>query len=166
MKIVYIAHPIGGDVVGNLEKITSIVRNINRTQPNIVPLVPYYADCLALDDTNPEERARGLQNGQAILKSDAIDELWLFGDRISDGMLREICTAALRDIPIIPKTQATADALEVEETKEQISFYQDPEICILTCESCEKDTDMDTMTADDDSNWFCPSCWDTLKLML
>lgn len=35
-------------------------------------------------------------------------------------------------------------------------------IPLMKCESCEKDTDIETMTSDDDSNWFCPECWKEL----
>lgn len=33
----------------------------------------------------------------------------------------------------------------------------------ITCESCTKQcTDIETMSQDDDSNWFCPECWEEL----
>ena len=35
MKVVYIAHPISGDIQGNLEKIRQIARIINLTEPDI-----------------------------------------------------------------------------------------------------------------------------------
>jgi len=112
MKIIYLAHPIGGDVPGNLKKIISIVRDINLTQPNVVPLVPYYADCLALCDNTQQERKRGLENGHAILKSGAIDEVWLYGPRISEGMMAEMIVATLQEIPVIAKTKETIAQLE------------------------------------------------------
>lgn len=40
MKTAYIAHPVSGDVKGNVEKIIAIVRHINLTEPDIVPFVP------------------------------------------------------------------------------------------------------------------------------
>lgn len=40
------------------------------------------------------------------------------------------------------------------------------EPCFLKCESCEKETDMATMTADADSNWFCAECWEELEPIL
>ena len=30
------------------------------------------------------------------------------------------------------------------------------------CESCLKRTKIETMNQDDDSNWFCPECWEEL----
>jgi len=35
-------------------------------------------------------------------------------------------------------------------------------ICLVGCESCEKETDVEIMSQDDDSNWFCHECWKEL----
>ncbi|MCJ8153222.1 hypothetical protein MKJ01_05535 [Chryseobacterium sp. SSA4.19] len=35
-------------------------------------------------------------------------------------------------------------------------------ISLQECLGCDKETDMETMTSDDDSNWFCPECWKEL----
>jgi hypothetical protein len=90
MKIVYIAHPIGGDVEANLADLRRIIRKINM-QPGagVVPFVPYYADVVSLDDSNPDERARGMENGRRVISSGIVDEMWLTGPRISPGMEQE-----------------------------------------------------------------------------
>lgn len=36
------------------------------------------------------------------------------------------------------------------------------DVCYEACENCEKNFDMDTMTADADDNYFCPRCWEAL----
>lgn len=113
MKIVYIAHPISGDVKGNLKKIVKIVRSINLSMPDIVPLAPYYVDLLALDDNTKKERARGIQNDIAILKSGAIKEVWLYGNRISIGMGEEIKLARKLGIEVIGMTMETRKELFV-----------------------------------------------------
>lgn len=94
--IVYIAHPISGDVAGNLAKIERIVKHIYNSPKyaTILPLVPYYLDCLVLDDENPQQRQTGLQNGLKILSREGfINELWLFGPTISQGMKQEVFAA-------------------------------------------------------------------------
>jgi hypothetical protein len=101
MKIVYIAHPISGDIHGNLEKIRLIVRKMNLEHSDIVPFAPYWVDCHALDDTVPEERARGIKNDTAFFQKGVIDEVWLFGDRISFGMQLEMDMAICMGIPVI-----------------------------------------------------------------
>ena len=105
MKIAYIAHPVSGDVKGNIEKIIAIVRAININEPNVVPFVPYLADLYALDDNIPEERARGIQNDIHLLKSGFINEVRLYGDRISNGMQAEIELAEEMNIPVVAMTK-------------------------------------------------------------
>jgi hypothetical protein len=107
MKIVYIAHPISGDIKGNLEKIRQIVREINLNEPDVVPFAPYWIDCHALDDTIPAERERGIKNDHEFLTRGFIDEMWLFGDRISNGMSHEVAIALKQRIPVISQTEAT-----------------------------------------------------------
>ena len=112
MKIVYIAHPIAGDVHGNVEKILNIVKEINMTREDAVPFAPYITDVLALDDNIPEERSRGIKNGIQILRSGMVDELWVYGEKISGGMAAEIDLAfelniiirIMDPITIIPPT--------------------------------------------------------------
>lgn len=118
MKIIYIAHPIGGDVAGNLEKIRLIVRELNLQNSQIVPFAPYWLDCHALDDTVLEERIRGIRNGEVWLKRRLVDEVWLYGERISNGMYGEILMAHHHDIPVVPMTEQTKQAY-----KELLSVY-------------------------------------------
>lgn len=41
-KIVYIAHPISGNIKENLADLIRIIRVINLTQDDVTPLAPYY----------------------------------------------------------------------------------------------------------------------------
>ena len=107
MKIVYIAHPLSGDIEGNLSKVSDIIRYINLTEPDILPFAHYFVDCHALDDTIPEERERGIKNDIALLKAGFINEVWLYGDRISNGMRHEIELAESLNIPVIQKSPST-----------------------------------------------------------
>ena len=113
MRIVYIAHPIGGDVEQNLKKIRAIVRHLNLTEPHTVPFAPYYVDVVSLDDAKPEERARGIKNGLAVLaRPGAVDELRLFGDTITSGMRAEVTAAHAMRIPIVCDNQEIRRHLE------------------------------------------------------
>lgn len=107
MKIAYIAHPVSGDIAGNIEKIKQIVRNINLTEPDTVPFVPYYSDLHALNDNVPEERKRGIENNTALFKAGVIDEIRLYGDFISAGMAQECLLAAENGITIKPMNNLT-----------------------------------------------------------
>jgi len=107
MKIIYIAHPVSGDIKGNLKKVAQIGREINLNEPDIVPLSQFFFDCHCLDDSILEERERGIKNDVAILTSGLIDEVRLYGDRISKGMESEINLATELNIPIRPMTKET-----------------------------------------------------------
>lgn len=101
-KIVYIAHAVAGDVENNLADLRRILRRINLECPyTVIPIAPYYADVVSLDDTDPNERKRGIHNDTTLIKSGCISEIWLTGDRISNGMQSEINLAKTLNIPVI-----------------------------------------------------------------
>ena len=102
-KIVYIAHPIGGNVQANLASLRSIVHFINTSPKHaaVVPFVPYYADVVAMDDNVPEQRQCGLKNGQEILsRKGMVDEVWVTGHTISPGMQEEVFCAFRNGIKV------------------------------------------------------------------
>lgn len=107
MKVAYIAHPISGDPGGNARKVLGIVRSINLLEPDVVPFAPYIVDCFALHDDIPEERERGIKNDIALFKKGFIDEVRLYGDRISNGMTYEIDLALKLGIEVRPMTEET-----------------------------------------------------------
>jgi hypothetical protein len=107
MVVAYIAHPISGDIEGNIRKVKAILREINLTEPEVVPFAPYLVDLGVLDDSIPEERARGIKNDHEFFNRKFIDEIWLYGDRISSGMWEEIKLADKLAVKVVPKTQAT-----------------------------------------------------------
>lgn len=107
MKIAYIAHPVSGDVTKNIEAIIGIVRDINLTEPETVPFCPYLGDLYALDDNDPNERARGIKNDVHLLKAGFIDEVRLYGDRISNGMQHEIELAESLGIAVVSRSKGT-----------------------------------------------------------
>lgn len=105
-RIAYIAHPIGGNVEENLKSLRAVIYNINKYEKDTVPFCPYYADVVSLDDNDPLQRARGIANDVAILtRPGMVDELRLYGDRISAGMKEEAAIARAMGIPIICGSQ-------------------------------------------------------------
>ena len=102
MKIVYIAHPIGGNVTENLCKIRDIIREINIHNPGVVPFVPYFADAMSMDDSIPAERSRAIKNNMELLnRKGVVDEIWLYGHTITKGMRQEVETAIMNKIPVV-----------------------------------------------------------------
>lgn len=91
MKIVYIAHPIGGDVEGNLKKLQEIYEYLSfQYDGEIVPFIPYYATVNSLDDRSPDARMMGMRHNKEFFKRNIIDEMWLYGPKVSSGMALEI----------------------------------------------------------------------------
>ncbi len=111
MKIAYIAHPISGDIKGNIEKIKAIVREINLTEPDVVPFAPYIVDCESLNDDIPAERERGIKNDIELFNRKFIDEVRLYGAHISNGMKAEIKLAKALAIPVVNKTLISSQEL-------------------------------------------------------
>lgn len=119
MKIVYIAHPISGDIGNNLKKIIGIIHKLNTTRNDIVPFAHYWVDCHALDDDVPEQRQRGIDNDTELFKRKFIDELWLYGNRISNGMRAEIKLCMELGIPVFamtPETEKELPGIYLEQT--------------------------------------------------
>lgn len=106
LKTVYPAHPISGDVEGNLARVRAIVRELHFT-PGIMPVAPYVADCGILDDSILTEREMGMKTVEEYFRRGMIDEVWLYGPKISAGMKNEILLAWDYGLPVEAQTQET-----------------------------------------------------------
>lgn len=85
MKRVYVCAPLGGNIEENLKKVKTYTAYALRC--GTAPVVPhFYAECL--DDNDPKDREIGLAAGLSLLWF--CDELWLFGDTVTDGMKNEL----------------------------------------------------------------------------
>lgn len=110
MRVVYVSHPIGGDVENNIERLKDVIYGVNMNNHDVVPFAPYISDVLSMNDANPSHRKKGLKNALFCVKF--ADEMWLFGDRISEGMSLEIEEANRNGIKIVPQTNATKRCLK------------------------------------------------------
>ena len=85
MKRVYVCAPLGGNIEENLKKVKTYTAYALRC--GTAPVVPhFYAECL--DDNNPKDREIGLAAGMSLLW--LCDEVWVFGDTVTDGMRAEL----------------------------------------------------------------------------
>ena len=85
MRKVYVCAPLGGNVEQNLKKVKTYTEYALRC--GTAPVVPhFYAECL--DDNDPKDREIGLAAGLSLLWF--CDELWLFGDTVTDGMKNKL----------------------------------------------------------------------------
>ena len=96
MPWVYIVSPLRGDVERNIENAKDYCRFA--IKQNVIPMCPHIYFTLFLNDSAEIERRIGLILGLQMLKR--CKEVWVFGDRISEGMANEIQIAEKRKIPI------------------------------------------------------------------
>ena len=81
----YVCAPLGGNVESNLKKVRAYTEYALRC--GTAPVVPHFY-ALCLDDNNPKDREIGLAAGLSLLWF--CDELWLFGDTVTEGMRAEL----------------------------------------------------------------------------
>ena len=94
--LVYIASPFAGDTEYNTSRARGYCRfAVGR---GCIPLAPHLHYPQFMDDSDRDERELGLFF--AIVLLGKCDELWVFGERISNGMSREIAKAKNRGIPV------------------------------------------------------------------
>jgi hypothetical protein len=98
-KIVYIAHPIGGNVEQNLNAIKAIYRDLS-LDDKVIPFAPYVTAVESLDDNSQVQRALGFSHNEAIFKSGCVDELLIYRSVVSSGIKTEIEWASEMKIPI------------------------------------------------------------------
>jgi hypothetical protein len=94
--VVYIASPFSGDMERNTERARGYCRFA--VSKGCIPIAPHLLYPQFMDETDKEERELGLFF--AIVLLGKCEELWVFGDRISEGMGREIIKAQKRGMPI------------------------------------------------------------------
>ena len=96
MKLIYVASPYAGDTEKNIEYAKQACRYVlNEGNAFFCPHLLYPQ---ILDDNNPEERRLGINIGKEFLSK--CDELWVFGEHISQGMFEEIEFAKVKGIPV------------------------------------------------------------------
>ena len=84
-KKVYICAPLGGNVEGNVKKAVRYAKFALKS--GVAPIVPHFY-ALCLNDDILKERELGRQAGMSLLWF--CDEMWVFGDRVTQGMQEEI----------------------------------------------------------------------------
>lgn len=86
---IYVCSPLRGDVERNIQRAIGYSRYVY--SQGGIPMTPHVYFTTFLDDTVPEERTAGIQMGLELLTK--CDELWTFGEKISEGMEAEMAAA-------------------------------------------------------------------------
>jgi hypothetical protein len=86
--VAYMAHPVSGDVPGNLARALRWLRYLSAEVGGTAFIAPWIAALMSgEDDSDPEVRARGLAHDVTVVKR--CDCLVLVGGRVSQGMAME-----------------------------------------------------------------------------
>lgn len=100
-RLFFMAHPVGGDVAGNLARAKRWLVYLFLHYHEIVVVAPWITDLeiLPLGDAVAEERERGIQRNLVTLGR--CDGIILCGGRVSAGMERELVAARILALDII-----------------------------------------------------------------
>jgi sugar phosphate isomerase/epimerase len=85
MKLVFICSPFQGKRE-NIENAKEYCRFA--LEQGVIPIAPHVYFSQFMDDSNPEERRKALEMNKKLMEF--CDELWIFGDEITEGMREEI----------------------------------------------------------------------------
>ena len=98
-KLVYICSPCRGDYEKNISDARYICQIVMNHYPDVIPIAPHIYFTQFMDDTNPDERLRGMEAALTLL--DMCDEIWVYGiNNPSEGMRAEIEYAQKNGIKI------------------------------------------------------------------
>ena len=89
IRQIYIASPYKGDTKQNVKNALRYCRFAVKS--GYFPIAPHCYLPRFMDDSDPVERELALEFGLKLMKN--CRELWVFGDRVSDGMYKEIKAA-------------------------------------------------------------------------
>lgn len=90
--VLYVAHPLGGDVDGNIKRALRWLEWLRRSFPTVTFIAPWIASVMSgEDDSDPAQREAGLVDAETIV--DRCSGVVLVGGRISSGMMRESAAA-------------------------------------------------------------------------
>lgn len=93
---VFICSPYVGDIPQNAQNARRYLKFA--VEKGAIPFAPHLLYPQVLDEGDPVQRELGIFFGMVWLGK--CDELWVFGEIISNGMAREIAKAKRRGMPI------------------------------------------------------------------
>ncbi len=107
-KTVFIAHQISGDVEANIRKVIALCKFIH--SPSILPIFPSFTWRQYLPANETTKYWAGLVNDE-YFKRGMVDEIWLYGKKLSAGMIKVIDLAISYGIRVVPKNVFMKKAL-------------------------------------------------------
>jgi hypothetical protein len=92
--IIYVAHPVSGDVKANCDKVLKWLRWLTAADPSRIYIAPWVGEVLAHLDMDPIPDTfydRVLSDDEEVVRR--LDGILLTGGRMSTGMKRELAAA-------------------------------------------------------------------------
>lgn len=115
-KIVYVCSPLRGDIQNNLLEAAGYCKEV--VQAGFIPYCPHLFYSSFLDDTVAADREAGVAMGLAFIRermTPDTDELWVYGPKVSEGMIGEIYEARATGMRVVncgPLFSLPAEELE------------------------------------------------------
>ena len=85
-NLIFVCSPFRGDIEHNTELARKYCHQVSELGK--IPIAPHLYFPQFLNDADPVEREKGIAFGIALMRF--CEEVWVFGDVISDGMKYEI----------------------------------------------------------------------------
>lgn len=99
--IIYLAHPLRGDVEVNIEYARMRLSNLNALAPTgVVFIAPWLAEDLT-EDSDEKAREAGLERCCRVVERCDGLVACVYGELPSEGMRREMVTAAREGLPVL-----------------------------------------------------------------
>lgn len=121
-RVVYICSPCRPRFAGDMgrEELQENLRNaeaycLAAAHSHAIPIAPHLLFTRFLDEMTPSDRNLGREMGMELLKR--CDEVWVFGERVTEGMWDEIAAAKRMGKPIVRVPQDKADEIAAEYKK-------------------------------------------------
>lgn len=92
--IIYVAHPVSGDVKANCDKVCQWLRWLTQVDPSRIYIAPWVGEVLAHLDLDPipaDFYDRVLSDDEEVVRK--LDGIILTGGKMSTGMKRELAAA-------------------------------------------------------------------------
>lgn len=99
--IIYVAHPVSGDVEGNCERVLGWLRWLTQADPSRIYIAPWVGEVLAHLDMDPIPQDfydRVLSDDEEVVRR--LDGILLTGGKMSTGMKRELAAAFDRGLAV------------------------------------------------------------------
>jgi hypothetical protein len=101
-RVIYMAHPVNGDVEGNLKRAKIWLKHLTEGNPWVAFNTQWIVECELWDDSDAEERRKGLK--RCLAHVERCDEVWLVGLSPSNGMMLEAGHAIECGIKVVDLT--------------------------------------------------------------